>query len=124
MSITGVKDNKLTKCQQFESKDDANAHATEYNGFVVEDIGGKQEFWIVDKTKKTITQDTATKNSVTATREMKRIRNYRNRLLSETDWTALGDVTMSDEMKTYRQMLRDIPASNTVYEDVDWGTKP
>jgi len=57
-------------------------------------------------------------------REMERIREHRNRLLVETDWTALGDVTMSDAMKTYRQMLRDIPASNTVYEDVDWGTKP
>jgi len=68
LSITGVKDNKLTKCQQFESEVDANAHATKYNGFVVEDIGGKQEFWIVDKDKKTITQDTATENSETAKR--------------------------------------------------------
>ena len=57
-------------------------------------------------------------------REMEMIRNHRNRLLVETDWTALSDVTMSDAMKTYRQMLRDIPASNTIYEDVDWGTKP
>ena len=57
-------------------------------------------------------------------REMEMIRNHRNGLLSATDWTANSDVTMSADMKTYRQMLRDIPASNTVYEDVDWGTKP
>ena len=57
-------------------------------------------------------------------RDMEMIRKHRNGLLAETDWTALGDVTMSDVMKTYRQMLRDIPASNTVYDDVDWGTKP
>ena len=57
-------------------------------------------------------------------REMEMIRNNRNGLLTATDWTANSDVTMSDAMKTYRQMLRDIPASNTVYEDVDWGTKP
>ena len=57
-------------------------------------------------------------------REMERIREYRNGLLSATDWTANSDVTMSSDMKTYRQMLRDIPASNTIYEDVDWGTKP
>jgi len=57
-------------------------------------------------------------------REMSAIRKHRNRLLVETDWTANSDVTMSDAMKTYRQMLRDIPASNTVYADVDWGTKP
>ena len=57
-------------------------------------------------------------------REMSAIRKHRNRLLASTDWTANSDVTMSDAMKTYRQMLRDIPASNTVYDDVDWGTKP
>ena len=57
-------------------------------------------------------------------REMEMIRKHRNRLLTETDWMALPDVTMSSAMKTYRQMLRDIPASNTVYKDVDWGTKP
>jgi len=68
LSITGVKDNKLTKYQPFESEADANAHATKYGGFAIEDIGGNQEFWIVDKDKKTITQDTATENSETAKR--------------------------------------------------------
>lgn len=36
------------------------------------------------------------------------LREERNKLLKETDWTALGDVTMTDKMKTYRQELRDI----------------
>ena len=63
-------------------------------------------------------------------REMVSIRNHRNNLLAETDWMGNPDVTMSDEWKTYRQELRDIPASNTVYEDADgisaitWPTKP
>ena len=59
-----------------------------------------------------------------AAREMEAIRKERDRLLASTDWTGNPDVTMSDAMKTYRQMLRDIPASNTVYADVDWPTKP
>ena len=59
-----------------------------------------------------------------AAREMVSIRNHRDRLLTETDWMALGDVTMSDAWKTYRQLLRDIPASNTTYADVTWPTKP
>ena len=59
-----------------------------------------------------------------AAREMASIRNHRNNLLAETDWTGNPDVTMSDAMKTYRQDLRDIPASNTVYENVTWPTKP
>ena len=52
------------------------------------------------------------------------IRRHRDNLLTETDWMANSDVTMSDEWKTYRQELRDIPASNTVYEDVTWPPKP
>ena len=59
-----------------------------------------------------------------AAREMDSIREHRDRLLTETDWMALGDVTMSDAWKTYRQDLRDIPASNTVYKDVTWPTQP
>ena len=57
-------------------------------------------------------------------REMEAIREHRNRVLKETDYYALSDVTMSEEIKTYRQALRDIPASNTVYKDVEWPDKP
>ena len=35
------------------------------------------------------------------------LRIKRNELLAKTDWTASSDLTMSDEMKTYRQELRD-----------------
>ena len=63
-------------------------------------------------------------NDGASAREMERIRNHRDGLLTETDWMALGDVTMSDAWKTYRQELRDIPASNTTYADVTWPTKP
>ena len=59
-----------------------------------------------------------------AAREMVSIRNHRNNLLTETDWMGFSDVTLSDEWKTYRQELRDIPASNTIYADVTWPTKP
>jgi len=37
------------------------------------------------------------------------LRSKRNNLLAETDFYALSDVTMSDDMKTYRQDLRDLP---------------
>ena len=37
------------------------------------------------------------------------MRTQRNELLAQTDFYALSDVTMSDEMKTYRQALRDLP---------------
>ena len=38
-----------------------------------------------------------------------RLRARRNQLLAETAFYALSDVTMSDDMKTYRQDLRDLP---------------
>ena len=36
------------------------------------------------------------------------LRAKRNRLLAETDFYALSDVTMSSDMETYRQNLRDL----------------
>ena len=40
-------------------------------------------------------------------RSLNGLREKRNSLLAKTDWTASSDLTMSDEMKTYRQQLRD-----------------
>lgn len=44
-------------------------------------------------------------------RAMEEIRRKRDRLLAETDHYALQDVDLSDEMITYRQALRDLPAN-------------
>ena len=55
------------------------------------------------------------------------LRQDRNRLLAETDFYALSDVTMSDEMKQYRQDLRDITVGlNTEkkVKDKKFPTKP
>ena len=43
-----------------------------------------------------------------AGRDLVDLRNERNKLLTETDFYALSDVTITDNMKTYRQALRDI----------------
>ena len=50
-------------------------------------------------------------------------RTRRNELLAETDFYALSDVTMTDEIKTYRQALRDLP-SHKDWPYVDFPTKP
>ena len=55
------------------------------------------------------------------------LRQDRNRLLAETDFYALSDVTMSDEMKQYRQDLRDITEGLSTKEEVEakeFPTKP
>ena len=41
--------------------------------------------------------------------QLAEIREIRNQKLSETDYLAMSDNTMSDEIKTYRQSMRDIP---------------
>ena len=52
------------------------------------------------------------------------LRSKRNRLLAETDFYALSDVTMSDEMKKYRQDLRDLPDGKDTVEKCDNATFP
>ena len=52
------------------------------------------------------------------------VRNERNQLISETDWMACSDVTMSDAWRTYRQALRDIPSQEGFPNDVTWPTSP
>jgi len=60
-------------------------------------------------------------------RALAHLREARNRLLAETDFYALSDVTMSSEMATYRQALRDLPAGKDTVKKVDdatWPDKP
>ena len=42
---------------------------------------------------------------------MKLLRQERNERLAACDWRASSDLTLSDAWKTYRQSLRDLPAS-------------
>jgi len=55
---------------------------------------------------------------------MKLLRVERDRLLSETDWWASSDLTITTAQKKYRQDLRDITKSATSLDDVTWPTKP
>jgi len=42
-------------------------------------------------------------------RQLSQIREIRNEKLFETDYFAMSDNTMSDEMKAFRKSMRDIP---------------
>ena len=60
-------------------------------------------------------------------RALANLRDRRNRLLAETDFYGNSDVTMSDDMTTYRQALRDLPnGKDTVAKctNATWPTKP
>ena len=68
---------------------------------------------------------------------MRLLREERNQLLSETDWMVTRSietgVAMSNDWKTYRQALRDLPASSSPsldefydlnFSSVTWPTEP
>jgi|TARA_R110000772_G_scaffold172250_1_gene284110 hypothetical protein len=60
-------------------------------------------------------------------RALEELRSKRNRLLVETDYLALSDSTLTDNMKTYRQALRDLPSGKDTVEKCEnavFPTKP
>jgi len=63
-------------------------------------------------------------NTLTTEQKWESIRNTRNKLLAETDYYALSDVTMTTEMSDYRQQLRDLPTSTSNPDDVVFPEKP
>ena len=52
------------------------------------------------------------------------LRTKRNRRLAETDYLALSDATLSEDMRTYRQALRDLPANTSDPANPTWPVKP
>lgn len=72
-----------------------------------------------------IVREAAEWNAQKTTRAFEELRRMRNIKLAETDWAALPDrPEMSDAMKTYRQALRDLPATTPDPYDVTWPTQP
>jgi len=57
-------------------------------------------------------------------RAAQEVRTKRDSLLAETDWHGMSDVTMSTEMATYRQALRDISNQAGFPNEVNWPDKP
>ena len=58
-------------------------------------------------------------DNASATRKLGEIKQIRLQKLQETDYLALSDVTMSDAMTTYRQVLRNIPQDYTTESQYD-----
>jgi len=71
-------------------------------------------------------EQTAWANAAPA-RALEELRRKRNRLLADTDYLALSDSTLTDNMKTYRQALRDLPSGKDTVEKCEnavFPTKP
>ena len=87
------------------------------------------------KTKPTETEINTKISDLDAAEPMRLLRKERNSLLNQTDWTQHDDVPSETKTKwqTYRQQLRDLPASasptldsdyNLNFSSVTWPTEP
>ena len=90
--------------------------------------------WLDSKqTKPTETEINSKISELDNAEPMRLLRIERDARIAKTDWRASSDLTLSDAWKTYRQALRDLPASatpklNSDYEldltSVTWPTEP
>ena len=89
--------------------------------------------WQDSSTKPTESEIDAEVTRLNNAEPMKLLRAERDRLLTLTDWRASSDLTLATAWKTYRQALRDVPASASPTLDsegflnmssVTWPTEP
>lgn len=89
---------------------------------IVNGITGEEQ--IVPLTAEEIAEREAYERDVLPGILLDNLRNQRNRLLTETDYLALSDQTLTAEMAAYRQALRDLPANTVDPANPVWPTKP
>ena len=96
---------------------------SDYSGFT----------WLESDTAPTESEIDAEVTRLNNAESMRLLRVERNERLTKTDWRASSDLTLADAWKTYRQALRDLPASASPSLDsngeldltsVTWPTEP
>ena len=89
--------------------------------------------WLDSGTAPTEAEINAEVTRLTNLEPMRLLRVERDKRLTACDWRASSDITLPDAWKTYRQALRDLPASSTPKVDtngdldltsVTWPTEP
>jgi len=113
-----------------ESETVHDCNAEYWNGSAWAATGSQPEIWYVWESGGWV--ESAHNKAVIQGQESIKVRNYRNLLLNESDWTQLGDAPITSDKKaewaTHRQVLRDYPATNnpptTNWTTLTWPTKP
>ena len=83
----------------------------DYNNIITPN--GVEKVEITGSEKTQLEADRLTWNNASGDRKLAQIKQMRLERLQETDYLALQDVTMPDNVKTWRQTLRDLPANHT-----------
>ena len=90
---------------------------TDYRNIIIKDSVTRVELSAEEQSK----VDTARVEfaSKSGERKLDTIKQFRLDRLQKTDWYSNSDVTMPENIKTWRQSLRDIPQDNTTEEEYD-----
>jgi hypothetical protein len=83
----------------------------DYNNIITPN--GVEKVEITGSEKTQLEADRLTWNNASGDRKLAHIKQIRLEKLKETDYLANSDVTMPDNVKTWRQTLRDLPANHT-----------
>ena len=117
--------------------EDVNARLSQLGDYINQNRGPEEALvynikWSDKKTKVTVndieiethfTGDDSAKDARMLADKWANVRRDRNKKLAETDYLALSDNTLADNMKTYRQELRDVPKQSDP-DNITWPTKP
>jgi len=126
VAVVRSTDGRLDKYQSFAVEADAVSHVEQYGGFVAPDPGGQTSYWVVDEAAKTVTNDQVQADADALASSWASLRTERNALLASSDWTQSPDSPLDNkaDWATYRQELRDLPASTEDPADPTWPEAP
>jgi len=112
----------------FDTQADADAHVTEYGGFVVDNPGGSTGYWVVDAEAQTVVNNQDQADADALASSWANLRTERDSLLVFSDWTQYNDTPLTDEAKAewavYRELLRDLPANTPDPANPTWPDAP
>ena len=123
LAIVGVSDGSVIKYADFDALKEADAHVVKYGGFSHKTPDGPVDYWVVNNNSITLDTDQEAADILAA--KWTRIRAQRDALLASSDYTQVADAPGdTSAWATYRQALRDIPASQSDVDNITWPTEP
>lgn len=125
IAIVSSSGENVTKFKDFDNEGDAKAHVKTHGGFSQKSVGDNIQYYKVADGKATYNNDKIASDNLA--KSWASLRQERNIKLADTDWRATSDLTLSDEWKAYRKLLRDLPSTlndTTVLEPITWPKEP
>ena len=111
------KNNKWVVLKDYRGKTAYNANNRD-DLYIVEELGNLKEGFVLEQPELVLSDD----------EKWEQVRQKRNNLLTQSDWTVLIDSPLTDEKKqeyiTYRQDLRDLPSKYNDPDDVIFPNPP